>query len=175
MSLPAPISITDQANMIGQYLDEWAQPLGGSAQIAANMRHLWENILDHAKKEERAPLIIICFNGEKSRGAFAQANTMHRVDRDWCVVVMRGHGFKNKIAKSDDTSDDFYTACETIRDRCRVLMSISEEFPVDYKAMRPLPGIAVPGAANVFIDAYEISFSTANDLYAVVNEAPGQD
>jgi hypothetical protein len=89
---------------------------------------------------------------------------------------MRGHGFENRMAKTSNTqTDDFYSACEELRDRIRVMLDVSEEFPVDYVGMTPLPGVAQPGNANVFLDCYQIEFQTANDLFAVVTTAPGED
>lgn len=162
------VSISDQANIYGTWLHQWAQPLGGSVLIVYNMRHLWEKIAEHSQQKDRAPLILICFNGERSRGSEQLRNSLHRVDRDWIVVVLRGHGFESRPSKDRSTqTDDFYTDCETIRDRIRMVRSGMAEFPCDYKGMQPLPGVAIPNIANVFVDAYQIMFVTANDIKAV--------
>ena len=163
--------ISDQANMIAQQLDDWVQPRGGQVKIMANTRHLWEEVYKHAV--EGKPKVLVCFNRERSRGSEQLRNGLHRVDRNWLVVVMRGHGFANKMAKTDaGITDDFYSDCETLRDRIRVIISVSEEFPVDYVGMSPLPGVAVPGMANVFLDAYSIEFNTANDIADITLDAP---
>ena len=174
MSLQAIASISDCANMIAEQCELWVAPLGGTVKVMANIRHLWEEVYSSATTDK--PKVLVVFNRERSRGSEQLRNYLHRVDRNWLVVVMRGHGFENKMAKSEvDLTDDFYRACETLRDRIRVITSISEENPLDYVGMGPLPGVAVPGTANVFLDAYQIEFNTANDIAAVVMEAPGTD
>lgn len=168
------LSISDQANMIAAQLDEWAQANGGEVKIMANTRHLWEEVYKRAVDDKAA--VLICFNRERSRGSEQLRNNLHRVDRNWLVVVMRGHGFDNKMAKTNvGQTDDFYTACEEIRDRIRVIISVTEESPLDYVGMSPLPGAAQPNMANVFMDGYSIEFNTSNDLAAVVMTAPGQE
>jgi len=167
-------SITDIANLIGQQLSPWVTERGGEVKVMANTRHLWEEVYGSAV--DGSPKVLVCFNRERSRGSEQLRNNLHRVDRNWLVVVMRGHGFENDMAKTDEKMEgDFYTDCETLRDRVRVMLGISEEFPVDYVGMNPLPGAAQPGMANVFLDAYQMEFNTANDLAAVVLTAPGQD
>lgn len=168
--LEALKGISEQANIFGQVLASWVEPRGGVVKIAANMRHLWEFISGMALTD--APLVVICFNAERARGPEGQRNTLRRVDRDWVVVVLRGHGFENKMAKTDEEGglnqvDDFYSSCEAIRDLLRTVISGVGEFPLDYKSMKPLPGVAQPGTANVFLDAYQIDFSTANDIVGV--------
>jgi hypothetical protein len=168
------LSISDQANMIAEQLSSWAEPRGGVVKVMANTRHLWEEVYGHAV--DGKPKILVCFNRERSRGSEQLRNNLHRVDRNWLVVVMRGHGFSNLMAKESKTqTDDFYTHCEELRDKVRVITSVSEEFPIDYVGMNPLPGVAVPGMANVFLDAYSLEFNTANDIPAITLVAPGQD
>lgn len=174
MSLPAPISITNQANMLGKWLDEWVAPRGGVTKILANTRHLWEEI--YGQSTDSQPRVLIIYMGEDSRGGFNERNTLHRVDRQWSVVVMRGHGFDNAMNKTEPgIQTTFYDDVETIRELIRCLTSMSEEEPIDYKAIRPLPGVAQPNMANVFLDGYSIEFSTANDIPAITRLAPGQD
>lgn len=174
MSLPLPISISDGINMVGEHLSLWAEPLGGKVKVVANTRHLWEEIYACATSD--SPQILLCFLSERVRGG-ADRRKMTRVDRSFWAVIMRGHGFRNKMAKDDEGGgsampDDFYTACEQVRDQIRVILSISEEFPVEYVGMEPLPGVAVPGTANVFLDAYRIEWRTANDIGAIGTQAP---
>lgn len=168
MSLSAPLSITDAANQIAARLGEWAKPRGGEAVVMANMRHLWEEI----RKMNDKPRCLVVFNGEVARGGFQQANTLHRVDRSWLVVVVRGHGFANLMADVEGDTEPFYDSIEAIRELLRTLVEISEEFPIDYKSTKPSPGVGPSEAANVFLDAYALEFSTANDIPAILLQAP---
>ena len=174
MSLPAMISISAQANQIGQWLTEQTQGSGASVELLANQRHLWELIYSMAV--DGNPKILVCFDGETSRGSFNERNLLYRVDRAWVVVVMRGHGFDHSGMNEPKVplATAFYDDCEGVRDLLRRMTSVSEE-PLDYVSMKPLPGVAQPGMANVFLDGYVISFTTANDLPAVTNLAPGED
>lgn len=163
MSLPYPITIANEADLIKQQMESYAKPRGGTVKIMANMRHLWEEIF----QADDAPRILICYNGETARGEYAggQRTNLRRVDRSWQVVVMRGHGFKNLLPGNEEAGkEDFYTSVETVRDGCRALLTISEEFPVNYKSIRPLPNAAPTQIANIFMDSYVIEFDTANDI-----------
>jgi hypothetical protein len=165
--LAAPPTIAQQAQHIGTQLANWAEPRGGEVNIMANMRHLWEHILMASEK----PRILICFTSEVSRGG-NEMNTLHRVDRSWSVVVIRGHGFafmpqEVGATNTGDTTTSFYDDVETIRDLIRVITSVSEEFPIEYKAIKPVAGAAPTPAANVFLDAYSVDFVTANDISAI--------
>ena len=167
------MTIEWQALTMMNWLNAWVQPRGGYTKILASPKHLWEEIY---KTGEDMPRVLICFNGEKSRGSFTQANTLHRVDREWLVAVLRGHGFKNLMAEGTTAAqtataiDPFYKDCQILRDKCRVLVNITEEPPIDYKGMEPIPSIAPYGASgNVFIDGYAIKFSCASDIPAVTD------
>jgi hypothetical protein len=162
-----------QALTIQNWLNEWVEPRGGYTKVLASPKHLWEEIY---KTGDEAPRVLICFNGEKSRGDFKQANTLHRVDREWLVAVLRGHGFKNLMAEGEGVSgspgviDPFYKDVQILRDRCRVMINITEEAPPDYKGMEPIPSIAPYGpSGNVFIDGYAIRFSVASDIPAILD------
>ena len=169
MSLETPISLMDEANIIQGILDAWAQGHGGDAKIMANLRHLWEEILRLSDQ----PRIMVCYTGEIARGGFNIANRNHRVDRQWTVVVMRGHGFRNLMAESRDGIEiPFYTVIETIRDMIRCITNISEEFPLDYKAIQPLPNAGPSPNASALMDCFQITFSTANDIPGVSLIAP---
>lgn len=169
------ISIAQQANQIGVWLTEQTQGSEAVVDIVANQRHLWEAVFSMATNTK--PRILICFNGETARGGFNERNTLCRVDREWVVAVMRGHGFKhamNKDEPKENLATSFYDDCEAIRQLLRRMTSISAE-PLDYSTMKPLPGIAQPGTANVFLDGYLITFTAASDIPALTNLAPGQD
>jgi hypothetical protein len=167
------MTIEWQALMMQYWLYQWVEPRGGYVKILASPKHLWEEIF---KVGEETPRALICFNGERSRGAFQQANTLHRVDRDWIVALIRAHGFKNLAAEGEgqpDTPgaiDPFYKHCQILRDKLRVLQNITEEPPIDYKGMEPIPSIAPYGpSGNVFIDGYAIKLSTAVDIPAITD------
>lgn len=173
MSLPRRVSISEQANQIGSWLAEQSSGSGAVVELLANQRHLWESI--YSMVVDGTPKILVCFDGETSRGGASQRNTLYRVDRNWVCVVMRGHGFKHGMnMPEDDLPTAFYDDCEAVRDLIRRMIGISEE-PLDYVGMKPLPGVAQPGNANTFLDGYILSFTTANDIPAITNQAPDYD
>lgn len=167
-----------QAQMMQAWLDVWVKAHGGYTKILANPKHLWEEIY---VADER-PRVLICCNGEIARGGFDQANTKHRVDRQWIVVIIRGHGFQNLIATGQGQPntpaavDPFLKDVQLLRDKLRVLTNITEEPPIDYKGFDPMPAIAPYGqSANVFLDGYGIKFSAVSDIPAVTDIDPGYD
>lgn len=167
MSLPALLSIANEAKLIEAKLTEWAEPRGGVVKIMANMRHLWEEVVNPNLLEEK-PRLLVCYEGETPRGGPQAANVLHRVDRQWKVVVLRGHGFTSLVAEGDATQPEaFYDSVETIRDLIRCMASITEERPVQFTGIRPLPNVGPGQTANVFMDAFSVEFSTANDIGAV--------
>jgi len=166
------MKISTQANALGSFLTDNTSGSGAVVEIMANQRHLWEAVF--AMATEGTPRILICFDGETSRGGFNERNTLNRVDRQWVVVVMRGHGFKHSMAQQeplDGLETAFYDDCEAVRDLLRRVTGISAE-PIDYVSMKPLPGVAQPNMANVFLDGYVITMTTANDIPAITNQAP---
>lgn len=164
------ISITEEANRIKAALTEWAEARGGTVSIMANMRHMWEQLF---LPNNTTPRILICYTGETSR-VRQDDEGLHRVDRQWSVAVVRGHGFKNLVAESDTDPrtgaaiEDFCTSVETIRDLVRVRLDISAEFPVAYKGIKSLPNPGFSQSANAFLDAFVLDFTTANDIPGVV-------
>lgn len=174
MSLPARIKISDQANTLANWIDQWMTPYKGSVEVMANLRHLYEAVFGMGVNN--APKALICYNGETARGGFDERNTLDRVDREWVVVLLRGHGFRNAMSRQEPGQEiAFYDAVEQLREIIRRVTSISEEFPIDFKSIRPLPGVAQPNAANVFLDGYAIEFTTANDIPKITKVAPGQE
>jgi len=171
---PSP-TVREDALAIKSQLDTYALPRGGKVKIMANMRHLWEEVLDTTSSE--TPRILICWQGETARGEYAGGvrTNMHRVDRNWQVVVMRGHGFKSLVTESIGQPgtpgyyEDFYDAVETIRDGIRVMSNITAEDLVDYKGIKPLPNVGPSPSANVFLDAFQIEFSTAADIPQILS------
>ena len=74
------------------------------------------------------------------------------------------------ITGTPSAIDPFYKVCQILRDKCRVLLTITEEPPIDYKGMEPIPSIAPYGASgNVFIDGYAVKFGTASDIPAITD------
>jgi len=157
----AKAQISYQANIIANQLNVWAQARGGTAVVVSNLRDLWQQ----ASQSSQKPIIYVCYMGENPRGSFQLASATHRVDRQWTVCIKRGRGFT--AVRGDTLSqtkgvDPFYDNAEEARDLIRVLLGISEEFPLDYKGMKPMQ------IGGQIIDAYLIEFSTANDLPEVV-------
>lgn len=169
--LTPPPTIAQQTNIIGLQCKDFADPRGGKVELMENMRKLWETVYDVSSSQE--PRVLVCFNGETSRGAFAVANTQHRVDRSWIIVILRGKGFTaatteaKGFGNTDGVTEPFLKSIETLRDMIRVILNVSEEFPLDYKGMKPLPGVAPTNSGNAFIDGYSLEFSSANDLLDV--------
>jgi hypothetical protein len=161
-----------QATALGQFLeDEYAMPRGGTVRVMESMWHLWEEVL----KAIDEPRILICCTGETPRGSFAEQDLWHRVDRQWTVAVVRGHGFRNLTPQSDgdppNTVETLATSVETVRDLVRTMLGLSEEFPINYKGWKNLPAVARPGTANVFVAGATIDFSTANDIPEITETA----
>lgn len=167
LHLSSPPTIKEQAFQIADWLyNQFAKQRGGEVKIMANMQHLWEEVYE---AKDNKPRVLVVYGGEQARGGFSQSNTLHRVDRQWTVVILRGHGWRNLLNNPDAVSElqeeNFYDSVETLRDKIRVLTSISEEFPIDYKSCRPMVGLpGVGNSGNVFADGYTIEFSTASDI-----------
>lgn len=155
----------------------YAKPRGGLVKVVENESHLWEEIYNGGLVAKE-PRIFVLYLGETARGEFGGGDktAMERVDRHWMVVIMRGHGFKNLSAVGQGQPDKpgyieaFSDSCETVRDGCRVLKGISEEFPVDYKGLRPLAQIGPSPTANIFLDCKAVEFDTAADIPSPVYE-----
>lgn len=168
MSLSTPISIADAANQIGTHLDEWAQTRGGYAKVLANLKHVWEEIV----LLQDTPRILIVFMGDRVRGR-QSLDRDYRVYRRWSVVIVRGHGFKSGMTERVGNSEAFYNDVETIRDRVRVMLGISEEFPVDYVSCEPLSSVMKGGdVANAFGDGFILRFETSNDIPEILRDIP---
>jgi len=170
MPLAAKVSVANAAQIIKAAIDIWCANKGASCKIIANVAHLWEELSTTVDK----PRILVCFTGEESRGEVGIRGHWQRVDRQWQIVVIRGHGFKNNVAEAAGNADAFYTNLEQIREVVRTILNISEEFPVEYIGMEPLPNLGPNQSANVFLDATSMRFTTANDLPRVTNQPVNQ-
>jgi len=169
MSLANPPNILTQSAHIGQALEAWASPRGGLVMILPSMGKLWEKAYEATEK----PLLLVCFEREVARETL-RTPALHRVDRQWVVVVIRGkNGFKDVLAEARDNQPEFYKDVEAVRDVLRVILTISEEFPILYKSLEAIRVQARPDVSAVFLDGYAIRFSTANDIPAIILEAPG--
>jgi hypothetical protein len=160
-----PISISDSANAIQAWLQQWAQPLGGTAAVVSNLRELW----NQASLNSQVPRILICYNGETARGDFAHIAPWHRVDRHWIVAVTKGRGYYanrgDSLSNGNATELPFYDAIEQVRDRLRCMLGISQESPtIDYKGIKPMQ------LGNLVVDGVTLEFSTANDCPTILNQ-----
>lgn len=168
--LTTPISISAQANQIGWQLAQWAEPMRGRVKVVPNLRHLWEEIYG----ADETPTSIVCYMGETNRGT--PGNDTHRVDRQWMVVFIRGRGLDHSVAETSigpngGEANSFLDDVETVRDRIRVILSISDEFPVLFKSIKPMPNLAPSPSSNAYLDAYALEFTTANDIPAITETA----
>jgi hypothetical protein len=165
MSLPAPIAISDQANAIAAWLNQWAQPKGGTAAVVSNLRDLW----NQASLSSQKPRILICFNGATARGDFAHIAPWHREDRHWLVAITRGRGFNanrgDSLTEQTGDAEPFYDSVETVRDLLRRMIGISEEILIDYRSIKPMQ------LGNLVVDGFTIELSTANDVPLITNTA----
>jgi hypothetical protein len=174
MPLPVPITISTQLKMLLDVLQPWAKERDGSAKIIANQRHMWEELVN-LPAVPAAPRILIMFSGEISRGSFAESGRWHRVDRTWEIVVVRGRGFSNlNDPMSGGAYQPFTDSLEAIRDVIRVILNLSEEFPLVYTSMKPLSSVMPSKEADAYMDGTVLSFSTANDIPEVLLENPVQ-
>jgi hypothetical protein len=162
MALLAPIAISEQARQIAAVLEPYATASGGFAGVVSNLQMLWAQ----ASMDSEKPRLLICYNGENSRGDFSVANRLHRVDRQWVVAVTRGRGWRSNrgasLYQTTGNADPFYDVVEEVRELLREMLGISEEFPIDFKRISPM------SSGNKALDSYAIEFSTANDIPAIL-------
>ena len=150
--------ISDQASAIRDWCRQYAAGLGGTASVVSNLQDLWKQAYQNSQR----PLILICYNGENARGSFEFSNAFSRVDRNWLVLIKEGRGYLaergDKLTETTSVSP-FYDQVEGLRDWLRRLLNVSAELPtIDYKGISPV------SQGDQVIDAYVISFSTANDI-----------
>lgn len=164
MGLAYPPSLEEQSSRIAATLTSWIEPRGGSVKQLANATHLWEEVVNETLADTR-PKVRFWFDGEKAKGSPEKSHKLYRVVRSWRVAVVRGHGWKNLVAESDATQgESFLAAMESLREVIRTQDDVTESPPVDYASLSPLPNIAPGKAANIFLDSFQIQFSTENDI-----------
>lgn len=145
-------------------IQAWATPMGGQVKVVANMQHLWEEIYPLTTAPDGTPRVLIVFTGSTPREGFNTSNTAHREDRQWTVVILRGHGWKNYTTETGTQGEaPFYDVVESLRDLLRI-QQVTEEPPIDYKGIKSVPNLMATRGGNVFLDGYAIDFSTANDI-----------
>lgn len=166
----ARLGKADQACLIAAQLQTWCDDHGGKVSVMANLSELWQELLTF----EDAPRLLVTFINQIPRGDDQLSGPTHRVDRYWQVTIVRGHGFKNVIAEPLANQDAFLAAVDQVEGAIRTLLNVSGEFPVEYRGTRPVPQLADTKQQNIFLDAYAIEFSTAQDLPLIVLQAPGQ-
>lgn len=171
MALKKSVSTADAALLIKVQLDAWCAKRSGTTKILEGIQHLWEEISIVQDK----PRLLICCTGEESRGDAGIRGHLQRVDRQWEVVIIRGHGFKNLVAEGEGDAMPFHTAWEQVRDEVRKILNIGEEFPaIEYLGSSPVPNLAPNQQANVFLSAQSLRFSTANDIPRLTTTVPNQ-
>src|SRR6202012_1748400 len=108
VSANPPVTIAQAALIIQEQLKGWADPRGGTVKILANTAHVWEEL--SATKDK--PRILICYTGEESRGASDVRGVWQRVERQWQIIVTRGHGWRNLMAEGAGDAEAFYDILE---------------------------------------------------------------
>lgn len=166
MSLPTPITISEEAALIQTAMKDFVHNFGGTAEVVSNLRDLWSQ----SSINSGSPRILICYMGEVARGSFSQISPWHRVDRNWTVAVTKGRGFYaargDGLYNKDSTETPLYDVIEMVRDIIRGMQNISEETPgPDYRSIKPMQ------FGNLVIDGFEILFTTGNDVPSNLNQA----
>ncbi len=157
------MKISQQAKAIVQGVNTWAQANGGSAVVAADLRHLWEIV----RLQSASPRVIVCYDGERIRGDFEWASQAGRVDRRFIVALTRGRGLNlsrgDNLAETLQASRPLFDLLEELRDVIRCLRDISVE-DVMYT------GVDSMTIADVLADGYMIKFMVAADLPEIVTQ-----
>ena len=159
MSLPAPITISQEAKLIKEALEEYVTSMGGVVEIVSSEKMFYRP----DATDSQTARVLICYGGETARGSFSQKGWWHRVDRNWKIAVTRGRGFfqvrGESLYEHDVQETPLYDVVENIRDIFRLQQNISEETPgCDYAGITPM------SFGNLVIDGFIISGSTANDI-----------
>ena len=162
MSLPVPPLISDQATQISAWIGGYVTDMGGVSVVASNLRDMW----NQASQANDRPIVYVCWLGDQARGGDI-ARWVHRVDRQWGILVKRGRGFfanrGDSLNQTKGNAIPFYDVVEGVRDRIRQILSISEEGLVEFNSARPQQ------LGSEILDAYLLTVTTANDLPTITS------
>lgn len=168
MSLAIPPTISEQSAAISYWIGQYVLPLGGTSIVASNLRDMWNQAFQASDK----PIVYTCWAGDSPRGPSDIMRWTHRVDREWATLVKRGRGFcairGDSLNQTVGNAIPFYDVVEGVRDRIRQILSISEEGLVELRGIRPWQ------LGNQVLDAYLISFATANDMPTITSTPQNQ-
>lgn len=165
--LDQPPTLETQSARINATLTTWVTSRGGLVKQIANASHIWEEVPGDSLADSR-PRVLFWFESENSKGGQDRRNKMHRVYRSWRVVLMRGHGWANLVATGDaNQPESFLSAISSLRETIRLQDDVTEAPPVDYERLESLPNIAPGKASNIFLDSFQLRFTTENDLAAI--------
>lgn len=165
MSLSSPPLISQQSQQIVQQIKNYltVNLLTGECVAASNMREMWEQ----ASQATNKSIIYVCWTGDAARGPGSIMRWTHRVDREWSILVKRGRGFYStrgdSLNQTKGNEIPFYDIVEGVRDSMRQILSISEEGLVEFNGVRPWQ------LGNMIMDAYLLSFKTANDMPTITS------
>ena len=143
--------ISSQLAILQQVLQEYVVSINGTVGVASNVQDLWYQSSQSSQK----PIIYICYAGETAWSNSNLSALTHRVSRNWIVRVKQGRGV---TARRGDTVLEFVTIVEEVRDVLRTMQGISQDFGIDYE------GTKYVRLGDSVMDAYDIAFSTKNDL-----------
>lgn len=170
MSLPAPISISQQSLQIVQQVTNYftTNQITGKCVAASNMRDMWEQ----ASQSTSNAIVYVCWTGDATRGPNSIMRWTHRVDREWSILVKRGRGFYatrgDSLNQSKGNEIPFYDVVESVRDSIRAILSISQEGLVEFNSCRPWQ------LGNLIMDAYLLVVKTANDMPTITSTPQNQ-
>lgn len=159
------MTVSEQANALQNLLDTWASQMGGEAIIVPTLAKLW----DPQFISQTKPRILIAYNGENIRSRYGVPDNataaLGRVDRHWVVAVTRGRSWARRVGDGLSTTVQnavpLYDVIEELRDLLRAMTQISDELPVDFEAIRPMPSMQT---GQLYLDAFLVEFSTGVQL-----------
>lgn len=160
--LPAPLTAKQTSALIISALKPFADARGALCDAVDNLAHLWEYV--QAVAADDKPRIVVCWTGSQARGSTVDQDVDHRDDRSWAIVLVCAKGFDETTVRVGATKESFMDTVEKCRDEVRRLRNVSEEFPVNYRSIRPLANIYGGQVPKVFYDSYAVEVTTAADL-----------
>lgn len=158
------MEIADQLKVLLQVLSPWAVQNGGQAFVCSDPSILW----DMAFASSNQLRVLIAYMGEENRAEFPTGAILRRVDRQFTVLITRGRGFSyprgNTLTDTVGNAIPMFQLVEEGRDLIRSILNLSEERPLDFKAVRPHQ------MGELIMDAYSIEFSAAVDLPLITDQ-----